>query len=44
MYQFLLNMWILRKIDENYLIRMVEKSYLTKEEKAMLLATQQILK
>ncbi len=44
MYQFLLNMWILRKIDEIYLTRMVEKRYLTEEEKSMILVTPQILK
>jgi hypothetical protein len=44
MYQFLLNMWILRKIDEVYLTRMVEKRYLTEEEKSMILVTPQILK
>ena len=43
MYQFLLNMWILRKIDEVYLTRMVEKRYLTEEEKSMILVTPQIL-
>lgn len=44
MYQFLLNMWILGKIDEFYLDRMVEKRFLTEEEKAMILATPQLPK
>lgn len=43
MYQFLLNMWILRKINEDYLTRMVEKRYLTEEEKQMILATPQMI-
>lgn len=41
MYQFLLNMWIMGKIDEAYLTRMVEKKYITIEEKEMILATPQ---
>lgn len=42
MYQFLLNMWIMRKIDETYLTRMVEKKYITEAEKEMILATPQL--
>jgi len=41
-YEFLLNMWILRRIDEDYLNRMVEKKYITTEEKQMILATPQM--
>lgn len=42
MYQFLLNMWIMKKIDEAYLDRMVEKGYITAEEKQMIIATPQL--
>ena len=42
MYQFLLNMWIMKKIDEVYLDRMVEKKYITIEEKGMIIATPQL--
>lgn len=41
MYQFLLNMWIVGKIDEAYLVKMVEKGYITVEEKELILATPQ---
>jgi hypothetical protein len=41
-YGFLLNMWILRRIDEDYINRMVEKKYITTEEKQMILATPQM--
>ena len=42
MYNFLLNMWIMRKIDEDYLQGQVAKKRITQEEKAMILATPQI--
>ncbi|PTQ84794.1 hypothetical protein C8U37_107162 [Trichococcus patagoniensis] len=42
MYGFLLNMWIMGKIDEDYLIAQVAKRRITEEEKAMILATPQI--
>jgi hypothetical protein len=42
MYQFLLNMWIMRKIDEAYLDRMIDKKFITTEEKAMIMATPQL--
>ena len=41
-YGFLLNMWILRRIDEDYINRMVEKKYITTEEKQMILTTPQM--
>ena len=41
MYQFLLIMWIVGKIDEAYLAKMVEKGYLAAEEKELILATPQ---
>ena len=40
-YAFLLNMWIMRKIDEAYLTTMVSKAKITEEEKQMILATPQ---
>ena len=42
MYAFLLNMWIMKKIDEAYLTEQVTKGRITEEEKAMILATPQI--
>ena len=41
MYAFLLNMWIMKKIDEAYLTAQVTKGRIT-EEKAMILATPQL--
>lgn len=40
-YGFLLNMWIMKKVDELYLMGQVEKGRLTIEEKEMILATPQ---
>lgn len=42
MYLFLLNCYILRKIDEEYLKKMVEKGKITQEECDMIIATPQI--
>ena len=42
MYQFLLNMWIMRKVDEDYLKGQVSKDRITEEEKQMILATPQV--
>lgn len=42
-YNFLLNMWIMKRIDENYLNAMVTKGILTVDEKSMIMATPQIL-
>ncbi|MCM3763433.1 hypothetical protein [Neobacillus niacini] len=42
MYGFLLNMWVMGKIDEAYLEAQVVKGRITKEEKDMILATPQI--
>jgi len=42
MYGFLLNMWIMRRIDEAYLTVQVTKGRITEEEKQMILATPQI--
>lgn len=41
MYGFLLNMFIMRKIDADYLSVMVTKKYITADEKEMILATPQ---
>lgn len=42
MYGFLLNMWIMRKVDEEYLSSMVTKKRITEEEKEMIMATPQM--
>lgn len=42
MFGFLLNMWIMRKVDEVYLDRMVTKGYITQAEEEMILATPQM--
>lgn len=39
MYGFLLNMWIMKRIDENYLQGQVAKGRLTQEEYDMIIAT-----
>lgn len=41
-YGFLLNMWMVKRIDENYLTQMVALKRITEEEKQMILATPQI--
>lgn len=40
-YAFLLNMWIMKRIDENYLTEMVRLKRITEEEKQMILASPQ---
>lgn len=42
MYGFLLNMWIMRRIDEAYLNNMVAKGRITQEEKQMILTMPQM--
>lgn len=42
MYGFLLNMWVMKRIDKVYLDRMVEKGYITAAEEEMILATPQV--
>jgi hypothetical protein len=42
MYGFLLNMWIMHKVDQAYLEAQVEKGRITTEEKDMILATPQL--
>ena len=41
-YAFLLNMWIMRKLDEVYLSAMVARGYINEEEKVMIMATPQV--
>ncbi|MFD2869821.1 hypothetical protein ACFSY7_15115 [Kurthia populi] len=41
MYGFLLNMWVMKRIDEAYLGKMVLLGRLTQEEVDMILATPQ---
>lgn len=41
MYTFLLNMWIMGKVDETYLTGQVSKGRITEEEKEMILASPQ---
>ena len=40
-YPFLLNMWIMKRIDEDYLNIMVTLKRITEDEKLMMLATPQ---
>lgn len=42
MYGFLLNMFVMGRIDEAYLTVQVGKGRITEEEKAMILATPQV--
>ena len=42
-YGFLLNMWIMKRLDEQYLIQMVALKRITEEEKQMILATPQMV-
>lgn len=44
MYQFLLNMWIMGRIDENYLNKVTVLGRITEEERDMILATPQEIK
>lgn len=41
-YPFLLNMWIMKRLDEAYLTEMVRLKRITEEEKQMILATPQM--
>jgi hypothetical protein len=42
MYNFILNMWIMRKIDEAKVQIYVVKGYITQEEANIILATPQV--
>ena len=42
MYQLLLNLWIMKKIDETRIQNAVVKGYITQEEANIILATPQI--
>ena len=39
MYQFLLNMWMMGRVDETYLQKQVTKGRITQEEYDMIIAT-----
>ena len=39
MYQFLLNMWIMGRVDEEYLQKRVAKKQITQEQYDMIVAT-----
>lgn len=41
-YGFLLNMWIMKRIDEEYLSTMVSLKRIKEEEKQMILSTPQV--
>ncbi len=41
MYGFLLNMWIMKRIDEDYLNKVTALRRITEEERNMILATPQ---
>lgn len=41
-YTFLLNMWIMRKIDETYLQGQVDRKRIAEEDKQMIIATPQV--
>ncbi|NMA65855.1 MAG: hypothetical protein GX957_06380 [Clostridiaceae bacterium] len=41
-YAFLLNMWIMKKVDENYLQGQVDRKRITEDEKNMIIATPQV--
>lgn len=41
MYAFLLNMWIMKRIDEEYLNKATSLDRITEQEKNMILATPQ---
>lgn len=42
MYGFLSGMWVMRKIDADYLLAMVKKGFITEDEKDLILATPQV--
>ena len=42
MYQFLLNMWVMKRVDEVYLQGQVTKGRITQQEYGMIIATPQI--
>ncbi len=42
-YGFLLNMWVMKRIDEIYLTQMVALNRITEEEKQMIIATPQMI-
>ncbi|WP_346935299.1 hypothetical protein [Clostridium sp.] len=43
MFEFLKNMWVMRKCNEGYLITMVAKGRITEEEKRMIVTVPQVI-
>ena len=43
-YGFLLNMWIMNRVDEGYLQGQVTRGHITQDEKEMIMATPQLPK
>lgn len=43
-YSFLRNMWIMKRLDEQYLTQMVTLKRITEEERKMILATPQMVR
>ena len=41
-YTFLLNMWIMKKVDEKYLQGQVDRKRITDDEKQMIMSTPQV--
>lgn len=42
MYQFLLNMWVMRRITEEQLYQLVQKGWITQQEYEMIVSTPQL--
>ncbi len=42
MYGFLSGMWVMRKIDADYLSAMVKKGFITEQEKNLIIVTPQV--
>lgn len=43
-YGFLLNIWVMRRVDEKYLQGQVERKHITQEEYEMIVSTPQLRK
>lgn len=43
LYNFLLNMWMMRKVDEQYLQGQVDRKRITSDEKSMIMTTPQVV-
>lgn len=42
-YGFLLNMWIMRRIEEDYLDGQVQRGHITQEQKEMIVASPRVV-